>query len=225
MAELTPEQIEALKRLMADAPRPGDRDLVRGLTADDLREHADRSERQQARIAALEQAGVEMIELMEKHGCAKAGELDALGIANPFREVAERILRAHAQGELSDDELKELRIRRNSDGGLVITRGPLTIVETELTHKLHYDIQGLAHQDGTITIIAIRDGVDDETRKLLHEIEARTPGGRLVNTPPEAVDPEVLEQLTASLLENPERRIALIDVRFADGHNVLHELN
>jgi hypothetical protein len=52
----------------------------------------------------------ETVTLMRKHGCATAGELKALGLAIPMVQVADRILCAYKQGELTDNELEELGI-------------------------------------------------------------------------------------------------------------------
>lgn len=110
--DLTPEQDAMLKRLADGEIRlddPGVKDVVGGLSRDDLMAWAARNGAQAARHQALGQAAHELGELLREHGCDTAGDLPE-GVANPFDEVAARILRAHEDGELTDDELRELGI-------------------------------------------------------------------------------------------------------------------
>lgn len=105
---LTPRQVEAVGRLMSGDARPEDVELVRGVTADDLDAHADHLERVLGLHQALRDAYLETGRLVEEHGVASAGELRRLGVAVPADEVLATIARAHAKGEIGDDELRRL---------------------------------------------------------------------------------------------------------------------
>lgn len=126
MSRLTPHQAKLLLQLAqreVSMDDPGVREAIGHLTADDLEDHAKQMDAQMKRFEALDQAGRETVELMREHGVETAGELRRLGIASPFEEVAARIVRAHAEGELTDDELRELGIGE-IDGELVIDISP-----------------------------------------------------------------------------------------------------
>ena len=107
---LTPRQVEAVKKLMSGDPRPEDLEELRDVTADDLDAHADHLEDVLALHKALRAACADTRQLLEAHGVATPEELRRLGVRVPLDEVAATIARAHAKGELSDDELRRLSL-------------------------------------------------------------------------------------------------------------------
>lgn len=105
---LTPRQVEAVRQLMSGGARPEDIAQLRDVTADDLDAHADHLESVLALHKALRDAYVETTHLAKAHGVATVDDLRNLGVAVPADEVAARIVRAHAEGAISDDELRRL---------------------------------------------------------------------------------------------------------------------
>ena len=65
---------------------------------------------------------------MREHGVKTMGELRGLGIAIPVEEVAERLIRAHREGEVTDDDLRGLGIGHDADGELVLALSPLATI-------------------------------------------------------------------------------------------------
>lgn len=105
---LTPRQVEAVRKLMSGVAQPEDIEQLRDVTAADLDAHADHLDSLLALHKALRDAYVETRQLAEAHGVATAGDLRRLGVAVPADEVVATIARAHAKGEISDDELGRL---------------------------------------------------------------------------------------------------------------------
>ena len=109
---LTPRQVEAVEKVVSGAAGPEDMEQLRGVTADDLDAHADHLDELLALHKALRDAYRETGQLVARHGVARPRDLRRLGIAVPAEEVAARIARAHADGEISDDELRRLGFGR-----------------------------------------------------------------------------------------------------------------
>ena len=123
---LTPRQVEAVKKVVTGAARAEDMEQLRGVTADDLDAHADHLDEVLALHKALRDAYRETGRLVAAHGVGRARDLRSLGIALPAEEVTARIVRAHAEGEISDEELRALGL---ADVDALSTAAPETSSE------------------------------------------------------------------------------------------------
>ena len=87
----------------------------------------ERARRRRRRLKALREAKDELQRLMDEHEVDVAGELEQLGVANPFAQLASQIIQDHKDGKIDNRDFRALGIRE-FDGRLWIAISPLAYI-------------------------------------------------------------------------------------------------